>query len=46
MEEEALCKTLSDARAMVDTLADMRKHWSTRLLKLYLRFRQKRKATN
>ena len=46
VEAETLCNTLSDTQAMVHTVADFRKHWSTRLLKLYLRVRQKRKATN
>ena len=34
VEAESLCNTLSDAQAMVDSLADLRKRWSTRFLTL------------
>ena len=46
VKAETLCDTLSDAQAMVDTLSDLRKRWSTRCLIFLLRFIQKRKTTH
>ena len=46
MEAQTLCDTLSDAQPLIDTLAHLLKQWLTRFLTLYLRFRQKRKATH
>ena len=34
VEEEALCETVRDAQALVDTLSDLRKQCSTRCLPL------------